>query len=163
MRYGAPGVGLQRSLTRGQSLPRAAHLPACLARRAVAPPQAPCALPGPGSRTSTPTPLCCRSYLDIPHLLSQSDEEEEQLPPAERQRRRQEKQRREAARRQAALRQALAGQGVVGAAPGFDPTPYQQHLQQAAAQQQQQPGFGQQQQQQFSFGQPPFGSGGSSH
>jgi hypothetical protein len=104
-----------------------------------------------------------RSYLDIPHLLSKSDEEEEALPPAERQRRRQERQRREAARRQAALQAALAGQGVVGAVPvGFDPTPYQQHLQQVAAQQQwqqlvqhqqqeaaaQQPDYSQQQQQQ---------------
>ncbi|KAL4420844.1 hypothetical protein ABPG75_010500 [Micractinium tetrahymenae] len=76
------------------------------------------------------------SFIDIPDLISLSDEEEEQLPPAERQRRRAEKQRCEAAARQAALQRALAGQGVVNAS-GFDPTPYQQHLAQLAAQQQQ--------------------------
>ncbi len=43
------------------------------------------------------------SFIDIPDLISLSDEELEQLPPAERQQRRAEKQRREAAARQAAL------------------------------------------------------------
>ena len=38
----------------------------------------------------------------------------------------------------ALLQKALAGQGVVGAAPGFDPEPYRVHLQQLAAQQAQQ-------------------------
>jgi hypothetical protein len=98
-------------------------------------------------------PRCC-SYIDIPHLLSESDEEAEGLPPAERQRRRQERLRREAEQRQQALGRALAGQGVVGATPGFDPTPYQQHLQHLAAQQQQQH---QQQQQQQQQQQPGFG------
>jgi hypothetical protein len=113
------------------------------------------------------------SFIDIPDLISPEEEMEEELPPEERQRLRQEKQRREATRRQAALHSALAGQGVVGAAPGFDPTPYQQHLQQLAAAQQQQAQAAaaqqqqqsqqqqqaQQPQQQFGFGQHPFGGG----
>ncbi|PSC71414.1 hypothetical protein C2E20_5305 [Micractinium conductrix] len=76
------------------------------------------------------------SFIDIPELISLSDEEEEKLPPEARKRRRAEKLRKEAAARQAALQRSLAGQGVVGAAPsGFDPTAYQQHLAQLAAQQ----------------------------